>query len=192
MAADACAAARGLASGEPERKGGGRSRHGLRWPIANRPPQIGICVRRLPSSSSRSRRFARSRRRTLRQQARGRLAPRWRRWRRRRGRPSTHIFGCGRSLVVLLCSLYMLVCTFQASFRMDRVLMMYKHLITTLTAHSYRRAADRRTSSSTTRHPQPPHALTAETRKQLTQDAAHAAALRHTAHLADITVCWPA
>ena len=45
---DAVRARRGLASGEHERKGGGRSRHGLRRAEAHRPPQIRICLPHLP------------------------------------------------------------------------------------------------------------------------------------------------
>ena len=51
---DAVRARRGLASGEHERKGGGRSRHGLRRAEAHRPPQIRICLPHLPPRRRRS------------------------------------------------------------------------------------------------------------------------------------------
>ena len=134
-------ALRGLASGKPERKGVGGSTHGYgsaaAEPIGGRRPVFVYADFLLPP-----RRLPRNGWRTLGQQARGCLAPRWRRRRRRRGASSTHVW---RGLSVLLCSLYLPVCTFQACFHTDRVLMMYTHLITTLTVHSYRRAAGRRT-----------------------------------------------
>ena len=84
---DAVRAPRGLASGEHERKGGGRSRHGLRQAEAHRPPQtVFVYLTFLLDAAA-----ARDGRQTLRHQARGRLAPRWRRWRRRSGWAPSHV-----------------------------------------------------------------------------------------------------
>ena len=184
-------ALRGLASGKPERKGVGGSTHGYGSAAAeaNRRPQTRFCIRRLPSSSSTtpSERVAHAWP-TGAWVSRASVAP--------SAASARRVVDacvawsqCAVVLSVLACMYFSGLLSHESSACDVQTLDNYTHcslipasgrptlVIQCLSPHSQRRHT---------------HTLTAESRGQLAGDAAHAVALRHTAHLADVAECWPA